>query len=408
MSLLDPGSDELAVSSISTAITDGRNPKYCHAAELTGGQEQKIRDCLRESGSRGPKQYSYPLPECEPESEVETEPEPDNPPSDAMRRKIEEMGREIEQMQQEVADHKETITLRDNQIANLNTKLVDAKNQSRVIAVQLLKGKTRARKIEALFHKKFDRILTLAKARRNIFLYGPTGCGKSHVCGQIADALNVGYGFVSCTAGMSEAVLGGRLLPVGKSGSFEYVVSEFVKCYEQGGLFLLDEWDAADANVALFINAALANGSCAVPNRPKKPYAQRHGDFICAAAANTVGTGADRQYSGRNRLDMASLDRFQIGKVYMDYDTLLEEKLCVDKKGETYTDLLAYCWKVRTAIRNNKLERAMSTRFTADAAHMKREAGWDIEQIFNDHEDGFFSGWREDEIRKVEAEVGHA
>lgn len=37
--------------------------------------------------------------------------------------------------------------------------------------------------------------------------------------------------------------------------------------YEEGGVFLLDEVDAADANVLLVINQALANGHLPVPNR---------------------------------------------------------------------------------------------------------------------------------------------
>jgi hypothetical protein len=37
---------------------------------------------------------------------------------------------------------------------------------------------------------------------------------------------------------------------------------------------------------------------------------ERHKDFICIAAANTFGMGANRVYVGRNQLDAATLDRF--------------------------------------------------------------------------------------------------
>jgi cobaltochelatase CobS len=242
-----------------------------------------------------------------------------------------------------------------------------------------------------VFHSKFPKIVALAKARKNIFIYGPTGLGKSHICKQLAEVLGLDFAFIQCTSGMSEGQLGGRLLPVGDGGAFEYVISEFVRCYERGGVFLLDEIDAADPNVLLLVNAALANGKMAVPNRPDKPYAVRHPDFICIAAANTVGYGADRLYSGRNKLDAATLDRFQIGKVCLDYDEAVDRVLCPD-------DLLrGRLQRYRRAVLEHKMERAVSTRFMIDAYDMKVRAGWSDSEV----DEALFAGWRADEVNKV-------
>ena len=293
------------------------------------------------------------------------------------------------QTQPVVPDNRDS---RIEELESLVSKMADAKPVDRVIAVETLKDGKPVSRFEDLFHARFEQILQLAEARMNIFIYGPTGCGKSHICEQVAKALGLSFSFVSCTAGMSEGVLGGRLLPTGDGGQFEYTISEFIKAYENGGVFLLDEIDAADPNVLLLINAALANGRVAVPNRPEKPYAERHEDFICVAAANTVGTGADRLYSGRNKLDAATLDRFQIGKVNMTYSDEVEEQLCPDEVLRS--TLLRY----RRAINANRLERAMSTRFMKDAFKMKSEFGWSQSQI----DTAFFSGWREDEINKVQ------
>ena len=246
--------------------------------------------------------------------------------------------------------------------------------------------------IKGVFHAQFKKLFQLASNRMNLFLYGSTGCGKTHVCSQLAEALGLRFAFISCSAGMSEGQLLGRLLPVGKGGQFEYVPSEFVTCYEEGGVFLLDELDAADPNVLLIVNAALANGHLALPNRPKQPVAKRHKDFVCVAAANTVGTGADRLYSGRNKLDAATLDRFQIGKVYLDYDPTVEEQLCPD---ETLRNRLQ---RYRKAVRAYGLERAVSSRFLRDS-YVMQEAGWITEEI----DGALFQGWREDEINKVKS-----
>ena len=267
----------------------------------------------------------------------------------------------------------------------------------RIIQIQVKDGAKTVRDIKGVFHPKFERILKLAKKRKNIFLYGPTGCGKTHVCQQLAEALGLEFYFVSCTTGMSEGQLAGRLLPVGKQGTFEYVIGEFVKAYEKGGVFLLDEIDAADPNVLLTINSALANGRLAIPNRPSKPYAVKHKDFVCVAAANTVGTGADRLYSGRTKLDAATLDRFQIGKVYMDYDQNVEAQLCPND------DLRNRLVSFREKVRAHRLERAVSTRFMIDAYEMT-EDGWTMQDV----EDALFEGWREDERNKVLGTFGAA
>lgn len=263
------------------------------------------------------------------------------------------------------------------------------------VGVQLMKGKKVVKKTVGVFHKEFRTILDLVDLRMNIFLFGPTGCGKSHLCEQLADSLGLPFGFVSCTSGMSEGTIGGKLLPVGKGGNFDYVTSEFVRFFENGGVFLLDEIDAADPNVLLFINAALASTTCSVPNRIANPYAKKHENFICIAAANTAGTNADRLYSGRNKLDAATLDRFQVGKITMDYDEDVEKLLCPDE------DLLRHCRVIRKSIEDNRLERAMSSRFIRDAYIMMKEKNWTIDKI----DRAYFAGWREDEINKVQTDI---
>jgi len=313
---------------------------------------------------------------------------------------------QIERMKASVAELQHQIGVSKKQAETAEKERDKAREEVKkasmnVVEVRIKKpGTKKAKVMKDLFHAQFRRVLKLAQARKNIFVYGPTGCGKSHLCEQVATALGLPFAFVSCTSGMSEGVLGGRLLPTGRNGQFNYGVSEFIKCYENGGVFLLDEIDAADSNVLLFINAALANGQVAVSNRPKKPYAKRHADFVCTAAANTVGTGADRLYSGRNKLDAASLDRFHIGKVAMDYDERVETILCPDD------ELRALLLRYRKAVDAHRLERAISTRFMRDAHEMlyPKDYGRDHEPFtMEEVEEALFMGWREDEVNKVKS-----
>lgn len=239
-------------------------------------------------------------------------------------------------------------------------------------------------------HPQFNWICKLAANRIPVYMVGPTGCGKTHLAAQVAKRLSLPFHFISCSGGMSEGHLQGRLLPIGDSGRFEYVRSDFVKAYEEGGVFLFDEIDAADENVLVAINAALANGKMALPSRPENPVAYRHEDFVPIAAANTFGTGADRQYVGRNRLDEATLDRFRMGTVELDYCKELEARLC------EHEHLLRVLHLIREAIRHHSLERVVSTRFIRDA-YVMHQCGAVFSNIFM----ALFSGWRRDELAKV-------
>lgn len=245
-------------------------------------------------------------------------------------------------------------------------------------------------KISGHVHPAFGKVLQLAAMRKNILLPGPAGCGKSHMAAQVAESLGLPFASISCSAGMSEGQITGRLIPTGESGKFEYSTSDFVRLYENGGVFLLDEMDAADPNVLIVINSAIANGRLPLPNRIENPVAARHADFVLIAAANTYGRGADRLYCGRNELDEATLDRFRIGTVPMDYDLDLERQLC--PHDELRSKLQRYREKCNAA----RLERIVSSRFMKDAAEMVA-SGWTIKDV----EDQLFSGWSEDEIRKV-------
>ena len=188
---------------------------------------------------------------------------------------------------------------------------------------------------------------------------------------------------------MSESQLTGWMLP-GESGAFEYIPSDFVTMYENGGVFLFDEVDAADPNTLLFINQALANGSFYRPQRKGRTQVKRHPDFVCLAAANTFGTGANMVYAGRERLDESTLDRFRAGTVLLDYDQKFE-RAAVDP------EVLAWGWAVRKKIVDLRLSRVMSTRFLLDATKLVK-AGRSLEQI----RETYFTGWKADERKKVE------
>lgn len=243
-------------------------------------------------------------------------------------------------------------------------------------------------KVDGEAHVRLDRVVKLASIRKNTLLVGPAGCGKTYLAHQAATALGFEFGSISCTAGMSESQLLGWLLPIGDGGKFEYVESEFVRMYENGGVYLLDEVDAADANTLMILNQALANGGFYVPQARR--WIKRHKDFVCIAAANTYGHGGDMVYAGREKLDGAFLDRFRSGIVSMDYDAKLEMKL-VDPA------VLEWGLTIRGKIISMKLRRVMSTRVMLDFSDLKAAHGWGVK----DWEESYFADWTRDELTKI-------
>jgi hypothetical protein len=89
-------------------------------------------------------------------------------------------------------------------------------------------------KIEGRPHRMLNKAVVLARCRKNILLIGPAGSGKTYLAEQVAQVLGLPFSFISCSAGMSEGQLLGRLVPTGEGGKFEYLRSEFVRCYEEG------------------------------------------------------------------------------------------------------------------------------------------------------------------------------
>ena len=257
-------------------------------------------------------------------------------------------------------------------------------------------------------HPLFEKVVRLCKAGLNVALVGPAGCGKSHLARQVATALQARtYAELNCTSGASEADLTGYLLPTGAGGAFEYHAAPFVDVYENGGVFMLDEFDAADPNMALVINAATANGHINLPKRLGKHSAKRGDNVVILAGLNTTMTGADATYSARNAMDGSTADRWYM--VRMGYDEAYEAALWGAKATvkrwqpadpETCEqEIVLLCdWikQLRQRVQQAKLRRIVSTRAFQKAIAARR-AGVPMDEIKSD----LRAGWTTDELAKV-------
>lgn len=197
---------------------------------------------------------------------------------------------------------------------------------------------------------------------------GPTGSGKTVLARQLAEAWKLPFRYINGSEGMGETAFFGKETVKG------FVPGPLWLSATQGGVFLFDEFDALNDNTAAGVNTILTSP---VGSMITNPFSGEtlpvHKDFVAIAATNTNGKGGDGKYTGRNRLDAASLNRFAIFE--LGYDLDLEREICQD------SHLLEKLWSIRVALTEKKSGDVISTRDIADAFAQKQK-GYPEEKIF--------------------------
>jgi MoxR-like ATPase len=161
-----------------------------------------------------------------------------------------------------------------------------------------------------------------------------------------------------------------------KDANGVYHDTALVRSATKGGVFLGDEIDASNAGVLTGINMVLANGQLAIPTG----MVEKHEDFVFIGCANTFGTGANRQYVGRNQIDAATLARFAV--IEWDYDEGLEAHIVgIANRPSPTLDIaeggllnveqwLDYVQRIRKAVEKLDLRMVVSPRATIYGAKL--------------------------------------
>lgn len=186
-------------------------------------------------------------------------------------------------------------------------------SKPQLITVEV-REKNETHKVEGVAHSQLPDVIKWLGVGVNVYLAGPAGSGKTTIARQCAEAFKQEFYFSGAIFQKYE------LLGFIDAGG-NYRTTDFRNAFENGGLFLFDEIDASDAAALVAFNAAIANRVCSFPDG----IISAHPDFRVIAAANTRGKGATREYTGRNPLDAATLDRYVI--IDIDYDQVIEREL---------------------------------------------------------------------------------
>lgn len=178
-------------------------------------------------------------------------------------------------------------------------------------------------KVEGPTHFKFETLLRKMSARRNLFLEGPAGTGKTKLTSQCAKALGLDYKIMSAKPLPQDYEAFGYL----NTSTGRKVMGFIEELYENGGVFVLDEVDTGHASLMTMLNQILAQDEYDFPcevNGTRK--VQRHKDFMVMATGNTYGQGGSLRYVGTNKMNGAGLDRFTF--VHIPTDEQLEKIIC--------------------------------------------------------------------------------
>ena len=276
-----------------------------------------------------------------------------------------------------------TVSMIESLERKFERKIKAARGESGIFKIEVTVG-SKVEVKEGLYHSAFPTLLRMIGAGMHVYLPGPPGTGKSHMAEQVANTLGWKFGAISLGPTTPESRLWGGM---DANGHFHEPL--LIQCLryaqdnpEHGAIFCLDEMDNGHSGIIATLNSLMANGWVTAPNGD---IIRVGANFSFIACANTYGTGPTAEFSGRNKLDAATLDRFQYVPVPTDLNvesTMVNAWLePLDDGARIAEDWLAAWRTARKNAADNGLKVFVTMRGAINGARLLR-AGFDIEETF--------------------------
>lgn len=242
--------------------------------------------------------------------------------------------------------------------------------------------------------------LTPGHTRPVITLVGPAGNGKTSTAEAVLEVLGYEYEVLDMTEFVEPADLIGSTTYVLKDGNGAEVWRDglITRCFREGKALIINEFDAANPRAALCLQSAFQAAGTNKRGRYVTTTEGRvypAGDCPIILTMNTFGSGASRQYVGRNALDAASLDRMSVITTKYENEGEILRRHGFDP--DTAESLVKWATGMRNQIDTNELRVILSNRTLLRMAEAIDLYGWEMQEAVEKE----FLDRLDDDIREV-------
>lgn len=164
------------------------------------------------------------------------------------------------------------------------------------------------------FHESMrDVVVWFMSPSEPLYVFGPTGSGKTSLIKQLASRLQYPVFAVNAHGRLEFQDLVGHLTV--ENGSMRFQYGPLAMAMRFGGIFLLDEFDLLDPSTAAGLNSILDGEPLCIPENGGEIIVP-HEMFRFCATANTNGASDETGlYQGAMRQNIALMDRFWLCEV---------------------------------------------------------------------------------------------
>lgn len=210
------------------------------------------------------------------------------------------------------------------------------------------------------------RYLTPGATRPAIALVGPAGNGKTSAAEAACQARGYDFIVIDATEYLEPADLVGAMTYDPGQGEI-WRDGPVTAALRQGQAILINEFDALNPRAALCLQSLAQDAGptgaaryLTTPGAVEQDRVYPAGDCPLIVTMNTFGTGATREYVGRNALDAATADRFTIMATgYENEAAILIQRGCDTTTAER---LAAWAREMRVRIERDALRIILSLR----------------------------------------------
>jgi MoxR-like ATPase len=203
----------------------------------------------------------------------------------------------------------------------------------------------------------------------NIFMFGPTGCGKTTLIKQLAAMTNTPVmRFQFSTPITVEDFVGSDKVVIDEATGLQvtrFTWGAFTKAWNEGYYIIFDEFTASPSKITLRLQGPL-EGDDLVLHEEGGTKVPKHPRTVIFATDNTNGRGDDTGlYVGTNVINESTLDRFGTVIKYDYADAATESKILRKKTGVSKGDsdkMVAIACKIREAFNRDECYCTFGTR----------------------------------------------